>query len=96
LTLEARYAKLGDINLDGKRNTGDVAELLTKVVKGSKLDDTTKAIADINGDKTVNTGDVAELLTGVTKGTYKDGDSTENSNGNSTENGDADVDHDDL
>jgi hypothetical protein len=53
---------LGDVNLDGKINTGDAVAVLLYIVGKSNLTDKAKACADYNCDSTVNTGDAVFIL----------------------------------
>lgn len=57
----AAYA-LGDANMDGNVNTGDVATILRHTIGIDELDETQLSYADANADGTVNTGDAAYLL----------------------------------
>lgn len=58
--------KLGDVNSDGKINTSDASDILTKVV-GGELASYDAEAEDVDCDGKVNTSDASELLTEVVR-----------------------------
>jgi hypothetical protein len=58
----AMYRQLGDIQGDGKVNTGDATAILRYLVGTMQLDDASLKAADFNGDGKVNSGDVTAIL----------------------------------
>jgi hypothetical protein len=56
------YRQLGDIQGDGKVNTGDATAILRYLVGTMQLDDASLKAADFNGDGKVNSGDVTAIL----------------------------------
>ena len=66
-TITAQYApevtyQLGDVNMDGKLNTGDAVAILRHAAEMQILTEEQLALADYNGDGVVNTGDAVKIL----------------------------------
>jgi len=78
-TISALYVEnflMGDVNSDGKVNTGDAVMLLKHVAGTAKLNEQQLAVADFNGDNKVNTGDATAILLYIVKQHKKGAGST--------------------
>ncbi len=61
-----RYTYMGDLNLDGAVDTGDIANLIDGLNHPGNPAYQTYFNGDTNFDQSVDTGDIANLLTGLT------------------------------
>ena len=52
----------GDVNGDGEANIGDVNAIITIILAGGNVDETTKA-ADLNNDGEINIADINAVIT---------------------------------
>ncbi|NLB62057.1 MAG: hypothetical protein GX802_06560 [Clostridiales bacterium] len=66
--ITATYRVLGDIQGDGKVNTGDATAILRYLTGTGQLDPYALSAADFNGDGKVNTGDVTSILKFIVSG----------------------------
>ena len=67
VTCDVTLTVMGDINIDGKINVGDVAKLYSHVRQQITLSDYALACADLTADGKINMGDVAKLYADIRK-----------------------------